>query len=91
MKNQIFEDSFCKVNPIQHLLEVDTSNINKKIAFKIYISLLYTIHNTTYIQNSTYNIQHYAQYITTFLLYRVFFLNKNRKITQLIQFASWFA
>ena len=50
MKNKMFEDSVCKVNPIQHLLEVDTWNINQKLAFKIYSSLLYTIHNTTYIQ-----------------------------------------
>ena len=68
MKNQMFEDSFCKVNPIQHLLEVDTWNINQKLAFKIYISLLYTIHNFICIHNTTYKIQHYAQYITTFLL-----------------------
>ena len=88
MKNQMFEDSFFKVNPIQHLLEVDSWNINQKLAFKIYISLLYTIHNTTYIHITTYNIQHYIQYITTFLLYRVFFLNKNRKNTKLFQFAS---
>ena len=76
MKSQMFEDSFCKVNPIQHLLEVDTWNINQKLAFKIYIYLLHTIHNTTYIQNTTYNIQRYIQYNTTFLLYRVFFLIK---------------
>ena len=61
MKNQMFEDSFCTVNPIQHLLEVDTWNINQKLAFQIYISLLYTKHKTTYIHNTTYNIQHYIQ------------------------------
>ena len=70
----MFEDSFVKKNPIQHLLEVDTWKINQKLAFKIYISLLYTIRKTTY------NIQHYIQNITTFLLYIVFFLIKIGKL-----------
>ena len=43
----MFEDSFRKVNPIQHLLEVDTLNLLAKYNTQYYIHTQYHIQYTT--------------------------------------------